>query len=371
MASDVTYHVGVWPSLDPRSYAWPKKQLPFPLAEENCRLYALGRHALWNGVRTLGLEPGQAVLVPSLHHGSEVEALRRANLECVFYPLNDSWEPDLERLEELLDERVRALHLIHYLGFPQDLDMWRSWCDEKGILLIEDAAQSFQATSGGRPVGSVGDLAIFCLYKSYGLPDGAAAIVRQAPPDLPHSAGRAGVKPLKLLLRHGAWIGQYSRSMSAAQRTVRRLGSTRQQTQDDEKEFALGDPSSPPSAATSYLLPRVVSELGPERRRDHYAALTEILGGFVVPAFRRLPEGASPFALPISSPNPEFTVDRLRSRDVNCIRFWTFPHPAFPVGVFPQADAVRGSTVILPVHQELTRASIERIGEEVLRVMWG
>lgn len=365
----MTFHVGVWPSLDPRSYLWRKKPLPFPLAQQTCEMFALGRHALWNAVRALGLAPGHKVLVPSLHHGSEVEALTRAGLECSFYALNEKWEPDKDNLDDLIDEDVRALHLIHYLGFPQDLARWRRWCDERGLFLIEDAAQSFQASYRGKPVGSFGDAAIFCLYKTYGLPDGAAAVVRRAPPFLRAPEARASLGPVKLVLRHGAWMGQYSRSISAIQRAIRHSDSTRPPEHDDEREFALGDPSSPPSVPTSFLLPRVVDERTPARRRDHYDVLLKAMGDLVVPAFRELHEGASPFAFPIETARPDDAVRRLRNRDVNAIRFWTFPHPSFPSGAFPQADFVRNSTIVLPVHQELKEASVERVIDEVRRVV--
>src|SRR5205823_10573872 len=55
---------------------------PFPLADPRCRLVTRARHGLWLGVRALGLGPGDEVLVPAYHHGSEVEALVRAGVTC-------------------------------------------------------------------------------------------------------------------------------------------------------------------------------------------------------------------------------------------------------------------------------------------------
>jgi dTDP-4-amino-4,6-dideoxygalactose transaminase len=154
----------VWPTLPPD--AWIRDRhapLPFPLDHKGWRLFARGRHALWHGVRALGLGPGDAVLVPAYHHGSEVEALLRVGLECRFYGTDERLEPHEEELERLFKNGVRALHLTHYLGFPQDAPRWRRWCDERGLLLIEDAAQAWLASWDGRSVGSLGDLAMFCL----------------------------------------------------------------------------------------------------------------------------------------------------------------------------------------------------------------
>src|SRR5215216_1209594 len=174
--------LNAWPPLPPSVYIRRPGRLPFPLQEQSCRLFALGRHALWHGVRALGLEPGDGILVPAYHHGSEVEALTRAGLTASFYGGSDALEPIESELDGLVEPRTRALLLIHYLGFPQDLARWRRWCDERGMFLIEDAAQAWLARDDDRPVGSVGDLAMFCLYKTYGLPDGAALVSRRPIP---------------------------------------------------------------------------------------------------------------------------------------------------------------------------------------------
>ena len=167
--------MSVWPPLAPDAYVRrPLDRLPFPLQDARYRLYARARQGIWQGATALGVGHGDEVLAPAYHHGSEIEALLRTGAQCRFYDSSEDLSPRQEQLEAMLGPRVRALLLIHYLGFPQDAPRWRRWCDERGLLLIEDAAQAWLATSGGRPVGSLGDLAVFCLYKTFGIPEGAA-----------------------------------------------------------------------------------------------------------------------------------------------------------------------------------------------------
>ncbi len=142
--------LNVWPPLPFELYTRrPSKRLPFPLEEPDCRIFSLARHGLFMGIKALGLEPGDEVLVPAYHHGSEIEALVRAGIVCRFYDVGQRLEPDEKELEALLDTPVRALFLIHYLGLPQNAARWRAWCDEHGLLLIEDAAQAWMSSSGG------------------------------------------------------------------------------------------------------------------------------------------------------------------------------------------------------------------------------
>jgi dTDP-4-amino-4,6-dideoxygalactose transaminase len=329
---------------------------PFPLEEPGCVLFERARHGLWHGVRALGLGADDEVLVPAYHHGSEVEALGRAGLTCRFYEATETLAPDERELAELLGPRTRALHLIHYLGFPQDAPRWREWCEERELFLIEDAAQAWLGSLDGRPLGSFGDLAIFCIYKTFGVPDGGALLC-SSPPVQAHGRSRAGIGGLAL--RHAAWC--LERSPPLAELVSRFERSAPYSPQED---FALGDPNRPPSAATVRLLPRIDPGAA-LRRRGNYQVLLDELGDLVPSPFAWLPPGASPFAFPIAVDDKETLIARLASQGVRALNLWSVPHPALPAARFPGAAALRARVVGLPVHQELRPADLARIARAV------
>ncbi len=327
--------------------------LPFPLDDSGCALFARGRHGLWQGVQALSMEPGDEVLVPAYHHGSEVEALIAAGLRCRFYDAGPTLEPDAAELDRLVNERVRALHLIHYLGFPQDLAKWRAWCDERGLLLLEDAAQAWFAHADGVPVGSVGDLAIFCLYKAIGVPDGAALIVN-APTPRPESSRERGVE--RLARGQLAWILQHSNGLGKF--AARRKNGRSYVAAED---FALGDPGSPPTAVTSLLLPRLADEHVAAMRRANYRILLDELGGRVAEPFGTVPDGASPFAFPVETDDKRRLLERLAAQSILGVDFWSEPHPSLPGKNFPAAASRRERVVALPVHHQLRPGDLKRI----------
>src|SRR2546422_5850721 len=222
------------------------QQLPFPFGEPGCFLFARARHGLWHGLRSAGLSAGDEVLVPAYHHGSEIEVVVKLGARCRFYEATETLEPDEAELGRLLGPRTRALHLTHCLGLPQDGARWRRWCDERDLLLVEDAAQAWLAERHGRPVGSDGDLAIYCLYKTLGLPDGAALLsrVRINPPLLHARLGAAG-----LVIEHLLWLTSRSPLLGTFAQQARR-----EHPYSPEQDFALGDPASAPSAATTQAL---------------------------------------------------------------------------------------------------------------------
>lgn len=346
--------LGVWPPLPPGVYARrPRRELPFPLERENCRLFSKARHGLWAALQAVGLEPGDEVLAPAFHHGSEIETLVRLGLVCRFYGGDENLAPDEAELESLRTPRVRALYLIHYNGFPQDATRWRRWADERELLLVEDAAQAWLATSAGAPVGEAGDVSLLCLYKTFGLPDGAVVVAR-VPPAPVERRPPLGAAPL--VRRHASWAMERSAVLASAGRGLRR-----EQSYDASRDFALGDPDTPASAATRFLLPRIVDPGAAGRRRANYGALLREVGEAVAAPFASVPEGASPFAFLFETEHREEIVRQFRARGIGAYPFWLAFHPATPVDQFPDIVTRRSRTVALPVHQELTRSGVDRI----------
>jgi dTDP-4-amino-4,6-dideoxygalactose transaminase len=329
---------------------------PFPLEEPGVTLYSRARQGIYAGVQELGLQPGDEVLVPAYHHGSEVEALQRAGLASRFYQGTDRLEPDEAELESLLGPRVRLLHVTHYLGFPQDAARWRRWCDRHDLLLLEDAAQAWLSSlDDGRPVGSMGDAAVFCLYKTAAVPDGAALHLGDTTrgPSGP-AAGARGVP--EAARGHVRWL----LSTSGAFLRVR---PRRPVSYEAAQDFALGDAGRGPLALTVRLLPKLAGGDPAAARRANYARLLAALREHVPAPFDDLPAGASPFCFPVATEHKVEVLTRLGREGISAIDFWSVPHPSLPVERFPAAARRRSRTVGLPVHQALRAKDVSRIAE--------
>jgi dTDP-4-amino-4,6-dideoxygalactose transaminase len=344
----------VWTPLTPRAYLRrPASELPFPLGEPGCRLYLWGRHAIWHGLKALGLGPGDEVLAPAYHHGSEIEAIERAGVRCRFYDGGEALEPDAAELEEALTPDVRALYLTHYLGFAQDVPRWRRWCDDRGLLLLEDVAMAWLASFEGRPLGSWGDLAAFSPWKPFGLPD-MGALLCSAP--APEADGRRPLAAGHVLRNHAAWFAQrWSWLARLRWRTLRETEF------DRDAGFALRDPEEPPSASSGFLLRRLCDTDVAARRRENHSFLLQALRDRVPPPFDQTGDGACPFFFPVVTDDKQALLERLGSHGVRGLDIWSVPHRSLPVDRFPQARRRRETTVGLPVHQELRREDLERI----------
>ncbi|MBW8823805.1 MAG: aminotransferase class V-fold PLP-dependent enzyme [Xanthomonadales bacterium] len=91
-----------------------------------------------------------------------------------------SFDLDPDALRAQLDDRVLAVVPTHLGGRVTDVDAVNRMVADSGIVVIEDAAQSLGATSGGRSIGLAGDVGFFSLAAGKGLStwEGGVAIAR-------------------------------------------------------------------------------------------------------------------------------------------------------------------------------------------------
>lgn len=68
-------------------------------------------------------------------------------LNVVFYPVDASLTVTASVLRCLSSKRTRALYVVHYFGWPTDTRALQSFCDEYGLMMIEDCAQSLYTTN--------------------------------------------------------------------------------------------------------------------------------------------------------------------------------------------------------------------------------
>jgi CelD/BcsL family acetyltransferase involved in cellulose biosynthesis len=363
----------VWPPLTPLAYfRRTVTGLPFPLETPGCRLHVRPIHALYAGLTALGLQPGDQVLVPAHHDAAQVEVLMRAGLACVFYGSTPDLEPDEEELTDRLGPRSRALYLSHLLGFPRDTARWRRWCDERGLVLIEDATQAWLATSHGEPVGTHADLSIHGLDAMLPLPNLTAALVRSGSLQSPGSRRRErGLGLDRVVMRHRAWVA----GKSGVVQGLIDWSSARDPDEPGRSglvdgdmtlgDVALDDPTLRPGPVGAFLLARLTGGDPARARRENYRLLQEQLADLVPSPFDQLPEGAAPLVFPIDVPDKHLAARRLADRQVRWTNVWSSPHPSVPPSQAAIADRGRAGTVGLPVHQRLNTIDLDRIAEAV------
>ena len=70
---------------------------------------------------------------------------------------------DIDAVNSAIGPRTRAIMAVNLFGHTARLGELRSLADERGLLLIEDSAQSPLASEAGRLAGTVGHIGVFSL----------------------------------------------------------------------------------------------------------------------------------------------------------------------------------------------------------------
>jgi perosamine synthetase len=114
---------------------------------------------------TLGIGPGDEVLVPAQTHVAMAHAVEICGATPVFVDAEPrTGAVDLDLMEGLVTERTRAISVVHYLGLPVDMERVLAIARPRGIFVVEDCAIALGARIGDVHVGLHGDIGCFSFY---------------------------------------------------------------------------------------------------------------------------------------------------------------------------------------------------------------
>lgn len=139
-----------------------------------------GTEALVLALRALGIGPEDEVVVPANSFIATAEAVSLTGARPRFADVEqDTQLVSAATIERAMTERVRCVIPVHLFGRTVDLDPIVALAADRGLLLVEDAAQAHGARYKGRPVGSIGDAGTFSFYpaKNLGAWGDAGAVV--------------------------------------------------------------------------------------------------------------------------------------------------------------------------------------------------
>lgn len=112
----------------------------------------------------VGVSPGDEVIVPPFSMSATVMAPLFYGGIPVFVDLEpDTFCLDPQKVRAAITPKTKAILAVNMFGHPAALHELRALADEKGIYLVEDAAQSPLATENGRCAGTIGHIGVFSL----------------------------------------------------------------------------------------------------------------------------------------------------------------------------------------------------------------
>ena len=357
-----------WRSLLPALAPRPPAVFPLDHLEgDRASLHYLARNGIYHGLGAIGLGGGAVVLMPSYHHGVEVEAVRAAGCEVRFFGVGRDLVADLDDARRRADG-ARALYLIHYAGFAQPLDEARALCRERGLVLVEDCALSLLSRApSGEPLGAAGDLSVFCLYKTLPLPHGGVAVgpaalpLGRRPPLLSTLHHVAGSLRAHAALERGP-MPLWDAARALARRSVDRVVRAEQTGTRhlDPAQLDLGV-----SALVERLLTRIDADGIVVRRRRNYRRLLDALGDERRAVAGPLAAGACPLFFPLLVADKAAARARMEQSAIECVDFWSDGDPACDAALFADTAWLRRHVLEVPIHQDLDDESLDQVARAV------
>jgi dTDP-4-amino-4,6-dideoxygalactose transaminase len=146
----------------------------------HCVGVANGTDALFIALKTLAVGPGDEVITVANTFVATAEAIRMAGARVVFVDMHPgTCNIDVDRIEEKITARTKAIIPVHLYGQPADMDPVGQLARQHGLFVVADAAQAHGATYRGRPISQLADITCFSFYpgKNLGAYGDAGALV--------------------------------------------------------------------------------------------------------------------------------------------------------------------------------------------------
>ena len=129
-----------------------------------------GTDALLACLMAENIGPGDEVITTPYTFFATAGAIARLGATPVFVDIDPAtYNLEPRQLSSRITNRTRAIIPVHLYGQMADMDAVMAVADERGLVVIEDAAQAIGAEYKGRRAGSIGHYGCFSFFPSKNL----------------------------------------------------------------------------------------------------------------------------------------------------------------------------------------------------------
>lgn len=127
--------------------------------------FSSGTAALHGAAFAAELGPGDEAITTPMTFCATANCVLYMGATPVFADVDtDTLNINIQRIEELVTPRTKAILPVDYSGHPVDLDPLLALAEQRGLVVIEDAAHALGAEYKGRRVGSISHMTTFSFH---------------------------------------------------------------------------------------------------------------------------------------------------------------------------------------------------------------
>ncbi len=130
-------------------------------------------HALELAALLLDIKEGDEVIMPSYTFVSTADAFALRGATIVFVDVRaDTMNIDERLIEAAITPKTKVIAPVHYAGVGCDMDVIMDIATRHNLFVVEDAAQGFESTYKGKPLGTIGHLGAFSFHETKNVTSG-------------------------------------------------------------------------------------------------------------------------------------------------------------------------------------------------------
>jgi CDP-6-deoxy-D-xylo-4-hexulose-3-dehydrase len=127
-----------------------------------------GSSALYLAIELLDLEPGDEIVTSAVTFSTDIAPMLRAGLVPAFVDVTpDTFQIDVDAIEEMIGPRTRAILAPNLVGNAPDWDRIRAIADRHDLRVVEDSCDALGLTLRGTPTGTRADISLTSFALSH------------------------------------------------------------------------------------------------------------------------------------------------------------------------------------------------------------
>ena len=140
--------------------------------------YPNGTDALRSAMWAVGLGAGDELICPSMTYWASCTQALTLGAAVNFADIDpDTLCIDPKDIEHRIGPRTRAIMVVHYAGYPCDMDAIVDIAQRRKVWLIEDVSHAQGTLYKGRKVGTFGDVAAMSMMSGKSFPIGEGGMM--------------------------------------------------------------------------------------------------------------------------------------------------------------------------------------------------
>jgi dTDP-4-amino-4,6-dideoxygalactose transaminase len=241
--------------------------------------------------------------------------------------------------------------------------------------LVEDCALALLSRAQGRPLGSFGDYAVFCLYKTLPVLDGGLLVQnRHAFSELDHLPLRRIGRAFEMGQTVELWVERFrsraprrGAALTAGKRLIGAMLNVLRvkRVPVGDIGFNVEDTDLAISGWSERLLDRLDYEAIVVNRRRNFSLLAELLAESGIAPWRQLEEGVCPLFFPLLVKDKPAAARKLKACGVIATELWNEGDQQSAALEGSAARFLRRHVLELPIHQDVEEAQLRYMARQV------